>query len=73
MKVKIEYKNIGRERFNEVKVYSGNKKFIVEMIYEELKHHLMSKIIKFDEKDLFDLGNSDVFSLFQKVGEVWLK
>jgi hypothetical protein len=73
MKIKVEYKNIGRERFNEIKVYNGNKKFIVEMIYEELKHHLISENIEFDEKNLFDLRRSDVFTGFHKVGEIWIR
>jgi len=72
MKVRIEYKNIGRERYCETKIYNGTKEFIVEMIFEELKHHLISKYIKFDEKDLFDLNRTDVYAGYHKVGEVYL-
>jgi len=73
MKVRIEYKNIGKNRFCETKIYSGNKKFIVEIIYEELSHHLISKNVNFNVKDLFDLGMSDVFGGFYKVGEIYLR
>jgi hypothetical protein len=73
MKVKIEYKNIGRNKFCEVRVYKGKKEFIEEMIYEELEKHLISSEIVFDMNKLISNKTTDVYAGFHKVGSLKLR